>query len=295
MIWGVSALAWALAMYLYATRNILPLRTWRDALRDKTRRIKKSSPAWSVTKRAMRLLGWSPARFRLLSLISAGLLGVFWLLVVQDLLAAAIMAYIGWQLPALWLEIRATRDMGDLHRQFSEFVTLIYDQLYSRGATVDTALTQSATEFTTGPIAPMMAAYLRMAGGGAPLHERLAGLRQAIDLPTADFFFQLLMLRDQSGAEDMSHAFNALDEKLQDDEHLQTTIRGEIRMHSFFLIAGFLANFVAFPLFRFTNTDWAAIHAHLQIVVTGSAVVTVIVFWGIRRFTKAQLQIGAVV
>lgn len=292
-MWLIAAAAWAVVIYLWTTRDLLPTRWPKDSdrrVRRTRKTIKESS--WSVTARAIRLLGWTPERFRRWSVATALLVGIFWMLLVQNVLAGALMGYLGWQLPAWWLESRAMRGLSDLHRQFAEWVSLIHDQLHSRGSTVDTALAATATSFTTGPLAPVMAEYLRATGSGMPLRDRLAMVRHAIDLPTADFFFQLLLLRDQSGSEDMAHAFDSLDEKLQDDEQVQALIQSEVRMHSLFLVGGFFANLVVYPLYRVTGADWPAIHAHLNVLVTGSALLTVMIFASIRRFIQAQMAVG---
>lgn len=294
MLWGISGLAWAFFVYGVTTRHLLPLRREPDSGPSGGRRLPGPQPAvWSVTRRAMRLLGWTPERLRFLSFVGAFSAGTLWLLLVQNLFASLAMAYVGWQLPSWWLETRASQGMAELHRQLAELVSLTHDQLHSRGATVERALMSAADTFTSGPLAPILHHYQRQTGTNTPLTDRLTQLREAIDLPVADFFIQLLRLRDQTGTEDMSHAFDSLDEKLQDDERVQAMIQGEVRMHALFLVLGLLVNLAIFPLYRLDGADWPAIHTHLQILVTGSALVTLLVFGGIRRITKTQLMAGA--
>ncbi len=294
MIWLVGAIAWALLAYGLTTRHLLPVqRATADGRRERTRKSATKTSGWSATRRAMRLLGWTPERLRMLSILSASAVGLLWLLWVQNPLSAGAMAYLGWQLPAWWVESRASRGMATLHRQFAEFVSIVHDQMHSRGATVERALASAADTLTTGPLSPVLLQFKRQTGAKTPLAERLTKLREGIDMPVADFFIQLLRLKDQTGTEDISHAFDSLDEKLQDDERVMATIQGEVRMHSLFLVLGFLVNLAVFPIYRLDPTDWAGIHTHLQILVTGSALVSVVVFSGIRRFTRAQLEAGA--
>lgn len=293
MIWGVSALAWALAAYFAVTRHALPTRWRPDPGRDRPRRRAARAARWTVTDRARAFVGWSPQRLRTLTGAWAIGVGVGWLLLLQSLPAAAVMAWVGSQVPAWWVERRAAQGLRRLHRQFAEFVSLVHDQLHSQGATVETALQVAAAHFTDGPLAPALRAYQAAAGGGAPLWARLEALRAAINLPTADFFFELLRLRDQTGADDIRHAFDALAAKLQDDEQVQSMIAGEVRTHALILVLGFGANLVALPLYRFNPQTWPVVHTHLPILVAGSAVVTAFVFHGLRRFQRAGLEAGA--
>jgi len=293
MMWVLAAVAWAGAAYLWTTRQLLPTRSDGSTDGAGARRARAAKPVkWSVTRRAMTFLGWTPTFLRLCSAISAVSVVLVWGLLVQDPLAALCMGIIGWQLPSLWVETRAAQGLSGLHRQFAELVSFMHDQLHSHGSTVESAMMNAAKTFTADPLASILQGYVSSVTSGLSLRERLQRMRRAIDLPTADFFFELLLLRDQSGAEDLSHAFDSLDEKLQDDEHVQSLVQGEVRMHSLLLVAGFLVNIVIFPAYRLDSADWPAIHAHLSALVSLSAVLNVVVFFAIRRFTKMQLTVG---
>lgn len=244
---------------------------------------------WSVTQRAQELLGWTPKKLRTASVLCAIGLGIGWLLLVQSALAGIAMAYLGWQLPAWWLEMRAGRGLNILHRQLTEFVGIVHDQLHAQGATVEQALAAAADTLTTGLMGPIMQRFKHQTASNLPLVDRLDTLKRAIDFPVADFFFQLLRLRDDTGTEDISHAFDALNEQLQDDERIQVMIQGEVQMHAIILVGGFLANLLVFPIYRLESPDWAAIHAHLTLLLPLSAAVTVIVFGHLRRMNRSQL------
>lgn len=289
MIWLLSAIAWALAVYAGVTRHLLPSRTERVAPSRDTPTQHVNQARWSVTHRAMDLLGWTPQKLRTASVLSAVGVGLLWILMVQSLTAGIPMAYVGWQLPGYWLEIRAAHGLNHLHRQLTELVGLVHDQLHAQGATVEQALAAAADTLTTGMMGTVMQRFKHQTASNMPLGERLEALKRAIDFPVADFFFQLLRLRDDTGTEDISHAFDSLNEQLQDDERIQVMIQGEMRLHALILVGGFLANLLVFPIFRFGTPNWVLIHDHLKWLLPMSAVVTVIVFGHIRSMNRSQL------
>lgn len=289
MIWVLSALAWAFAAYAGVTRNLLPTRAERAGPRVDSSQNPATESRWSVTRRAMELLGWTPQTLRIASIVSATAVGLAWLFIVQSVTAGLAMAYVGWQLPGYWLEMRAGRGLNLLHRQLTELVGIVHDQLHAQGATVEQALAAAADTLTTGIMGRVMQRFKHQTASNMPLVDRLETMARAIDFPVADFFFQLLRLRDDTGTEDISHAFDALNEQLQDDERIQVMIQGEVRMHSLILVGGFLANLLAFPFYRFGSPNWMLIHAHLKILLPFSAVITVIVFGHIRSINRKQM------
>ncbi|MDA8192736.1 MAG: type II secretion system F family protein [Thermaerobacter sp.] len=285
MMGVLAAVCLALATYLVATRRLLPT---RRPPRPRGPRHPRRPTAWSVTARARTLVGWSPRRYRLTRWISALGVGLGLALWVQDPLVALPYGWIGWELPSLYLELRAARDLARMQRQIALFVGTVHDHLHARGATVEDAL-MAATAAGPGPLSEPLAQYRRHVEAGWSLAERLAALDRAVNWPSFAFFLSLLALRDETGATGMAHAFDSLQEKLQDDERIQAAIRGELSVYLGVLLLSFALVVGVFPFYRLTSPDWPLYHAHLAMLITVSGFTAAVVFQGLHRFTRAQV------
>ena len=288
MAW-IAALCLALAAYAWRTQDLLPV---RGAKTERVRRRGPKASSWSVTARAREILGWSPRRLRIWSWGAAALAGGLWAMGLQDPLGSLPVAWIGYQLPGFWLELRAAQTLGLLQRQIGIFIGTVHDHLHARGATVEDALWAGSLAIQDGPLGPVMAQYRLQVETGVSLHDRLIRLERAINWPTVAFFFSLLRLRDETGASSMAHAFESLTEKLQDDERIQQTVRGELSMHMSILLISWAATMGIFPYDRMTNPTWPAFHAHLGVLVTIAALGSAVVFHGVRRFARAQVAVA---
>jgi len=289
MMGAIAAAALALAMYWWITQDLLPSRLTASKLPKRTR---VNTGAWSVTVRACEILGWSMARLRWWSWASALGCGIGWALLLQDPLAGLPVGWIGYQLPGFFLELRAGQTLGLLQRQIGIFIGTVHDHLHARGATVEDSLWAASLAISDGPLAKTMVQYRQQVETSMSLSDRLTALERGINWPTVAFFFSLLRLRDETGAEGMAHAFESLTEKMQDDERIQQTVRGELSMYLSVLLISWGATMAIFPYDRLTSATWTAFHLHLGILVTVAAFGSAVVFHGVRKFARMQVAVS---
>ena len=148
----------------------------------------------------------------------------------------------------------------------------------------------AALAVTTGPLQPIAKVYLQQTEAGVAFADRVRMLGAEVDLPSFNFFAELMQLRENTGVERMAKAFDLMDEKFREDERIQAAVRGELGMYMSLLIVTLLINVAVFPLTRVLSTDWPVIHAGLGFLVTGSALGSAVVFSGVRRFARARVS-----
>jgi Flp pilus assembly protein TadB len=282
----LAALAFAVAAWLAATRDPLPARVEPAATR---RAQRPAEPAWSVTLRSYRILGWDPRRMRAWSAVSAVGVGLGWALLVQNLPAGIFCGVIGWQLPGFVAELAAARALDQLQRQLSVFVGTVNDALHAQGATAEAALLAAARGVRGGPLGPIAAAYLRRTEAGVPFADRLRLLAQEVDWPRFRFFVDLMQVRERSGVEHMARAFDTLDEQFREDERTQATVRGELSLYLGILVVGLAIDLAVFPAYRAFSPNWPIIRTHLGFLISLAALAGAVVFSGVRRFARARV------
>ncbi len=291
MIAFVAALALGVAAYLWATRNTLPSRLERAKPRPQAASVQRTaSKGWSVTERSCKVLGMPLARLRIYSWLAALVVGMLWWLAVQNLPAGVFMGAIGFQLPGFWIELRAAKALDQLQRQMSVFVGTVNDALHGRGATAEDAMLAAARTVHGGPMAPIAQTYLQRTEAGVAFEDRVRLLGREVDLPSFHFFTDLMQLRERTGVERMAKAFDLMDEKFRDDERMQASVRGELSIYMGMLLGSLAVNVVVFPVTRLTSSGWPLIAAHLGILISLSALGSVVVFSGVRRFARARVM-----
>ncbi len=288
MLGLIGSMLLAVAVYGKITQDLLPSRISPDSRKKRSGKTR----AWSVTLRACEVMGWSPARLRAWSWGSALAAGIGWAVLIQDPLAGLPVGWIGYQLPGFFLELRASQTLGVLQRQIGMFIGTVHDHLHARGATVEDALWAASLAISDGPLAKAMTQYRRQVETNVSLPDRLATLERGINWPTVAFFFSLLRLRDETGTAAMAHAFESLTEKLQDDERIQQTVRGELSMYLSVLLISWAATIAIFPYDRLTSATWPAFHHHLGILVTLAAFGSAVVFHGVRKFARMEVSVA---
>jgi len=154
---------------------------------------------------------------------------------------------------------------------------------------VEDALWAATDAVGPGPLAAALDQYRRHVEAGWSLPERLAALDRTVQWPSLSFFLSLLALRDETGTASMAQAFDSLQEKLQDDERIQATIRGELTLNMTVLLLSFALVVGIWPYYRLVSPNWPLYHAHLAILTTLSGFVAAVIFQGIHRFTRAQV------
>jgi Flp pilus assembly protein TadB len=287
----VAAALMALAAFLWATRDALPAWTWRRREGRARERRAGGKAEWNVTVRSCRILGIPPSRLRLYSALSAVAVAGLWALLVENLAAGLVMAAVGWQLPGMWVEMRASGTLDQLQRQVSTFVSAVNDALHGRSATAEEAMATACQAVASGPLKPAADQFLRRTEAGVPFPERLSLFADEVDMPGVSFFADLMTLRDATGVERMARAFDLLDEKFREDERLVAQIRGEFLVYSGILVLAAGFNLVVYPGYRVLDPSaWPLIAGHLGVLEFGNAVGSAVVLTGVRRFLRARVN-----
>lgn len=290
---GLAAgIAFAAATYLWTTRRSLPRRPGPSPAAAAAPRRRPKPTGWSITLRSLKVLDWPVGRFRVVSWAAAGGVGLLWAVVVQNVVAGAVMGIIGYQLPGLIAEMRASKTLDLLQRQVSVFVGTVNDALHARGATAEEALVTAAREIRSGPLYPMAHAYLRRTDAYVAFADRVRLLAQEVDLPSFSFFADLMVLRETTGVERMAMAFDLMDEKFRADERMQATVRGELSLYLWMLLVELGLILGVYPAFRVFSSHWALIHTRLGVFIVLAAVAGVVLFTGVRGFARSRVMAG---
>lgn len=285
MLTLVSAVAFGLAAYLFIVRDQVQLST--EAVQRRKRRQASSSPRWSITVRSCKALGVSLRSLSVYSWISAVGMGALWFAIVGRPAAAVIIGYFGYQLPGFAIEWLAARFLDQLSKQASVFVGAVNDAL-GRGATTEEAMIAACQIIKSGPLYPTVQKYLKQTRAQISLQERVALLNREVDLPSLEFFKELIKLRTQTGVEEVGDALEVLNEKLNDDERQRAQMRSQVSMHMGLMAVFFGLNLVVFPGFRFLSPSWPTIQSSLWPLIDFNAAAIAGIFLNIRRFASAR-------
>ena len=287
----LAAIVLALAAYWWMTSQALPERqVVEGAGRGKRPAVRRNPQGWNITVRSCKVLGISMVRVQMFSWISAVAIGVAWAILVKAPLAGLVMGYAGYQFPGMYVELRASGVLDLLQRQVSIFVSSVNDALHMNGKTAEDAMATACEAVRNGPLEPATRKFLQMTDAGVGFSDRVHLLGNEVDLPAFSFFADLMQIREQTGVQQMSRAFQILDEKFQDDERIITSIRGEIGTYAAILFGAMLLNFLVFPAYRFLDpTEWPIIAAHLGVLIVANTIATVAVLMGVRHFLRARV------
>jgi len=287
----VSALSLALAVFLwYNFKHPNHTDPADEAVKKARRREIKAVRGNSITLKSLKVLGVPYTRYRVLSFVWGILVAVAWLVIAQSYLAAAVMFSVGFQLPGLWYEKRASSKLDALGRQVAIFVGTTSDAL-SNGRTINDALWHAALLMREEPMHSIAQNYLKKVGGNVSITEAIADMALEINMPSFRFFADLVATVKEVGT-DGAKSFEVLDYKFHEEEDIQGDMRGEISVWMGILIL-FLCLTLAGPLFyRLILPDvWPLIPRNMGWLLVASSIGTWVIFSSLRRYSRYRVTL----
>lgn len=289
----ISSVAFAIALYL----RFKPQTEWesqeeiakREALK-KAKMEKRASKGNEITLRSLKVLGKSPVTLYIQSWISAIAAGFIWTFIAQSYGAGIIMGFVGYQLPGLWVEKRASRHLDALGSQVSLFVSTVADMLHG-GKTLADAQETGSLLMREAPMKPITEQYLSAIEGMVPIVQATENMAKGVDMPNFYFYADVIAAIKEAGGTG-GRGLQILDWELQEQEEIQADLKGDISLWMGLLLF-FLGVTLAGPfVYRFGLPNiWKEIPQHMFWVPIGSAIGTLIVFSGLRRLSRYRVSI----
>jgi len=291
---SVSALSLALAVYLWYNfkhpNHTDPADEVLKAIKKARRRERKAVQGNSVTLQSLKILGVPYTRYRVLSFVWGFLVAVVWLFIAQNYLAAAVMFSVGFQLPGLWYERRASGKLDGLGRQVSIFVGTTSDGL-ANGRTINEALWQAALLMREEPMYSIAQNYLKKIGGNVSITEAVADMALEINMPSFRFFADLVATVKEVGT-DGSKSFEVLDYKFHEEEDIQGDMRGEVSVWMGILVLFLGLTLAGPPFYRLILPSvWPLIPRNMGWLLIASAVGTWVIFSSLRRYSRYRVTL----
>lgn len=293
MLTWISSLAFALATYL----RLKPLNNedrkeeiaQRKALR-KAKLEEKAAKGNAVTLRSLKVLGISPLTLYVESWISAFVVGIAWLFIAQSYGAGIVMGFVGYQLPGLWVEKRASRHLDALANQVSLFVSTVADMLKS-GKTLADAQETGSLLMREDPMKLIVQQYLQEVAGMVPIVQATENMAKSVDMSNFYFYADVIAAIKVAGGTG-GRGLQILDYELQEEEEIQADLKGDISLWMGLLLF-FLGITLAGPfVYRFGLPEiWQEIPSHMGWVPVVSAVGTLIIFSGVRGLSRYRVSI----
>ena len=288
----VSALAMAFAYFVWTnTRREPDLKELTEVAVKKARKKEnKAKKGNVVTLQSLKILGVPYTRYRMLSFVFGFLTAFAWLYLAQNYIAAVVMFAVGFQLPGLWYERRASGRMDAQDRQVSIFVGTTADGL-ANGRTINDALWQASLLMREEPMYAIAQNYLKKIGGNVPISEAIAEMAQEVNMPSFLFFADLVATVKKVGTNG-SNSFDILDYKFHEEEDIQGDMRGEVSIWMGILIF-FLVISLAGPLFyRFFMPDiWKIIPRNMGWLIILSSIGTFTIFTSLRSYSRYRVSL----
>lgn len=287
----VSALSFALAVYLwYNLQHPHHTNPTDEAVKKVRRRELKAKRGNSITLQSLKILGVPYTRYKVLSFVWGFLVAGAWLFIAQNYLAAAVMFSVGFQLPGLWYERRASGKLDGLGRQVAIFVGTTSDGL-ANGRTINEALWQAALLMREEPMYSIAQNYLKKIGGNVSITEAVADMSSEINMPSFRFFADLVATVKEVGT-DGSKSFEVLDYKFHEEEDIQGDMRGEVSVWMGILILFLCLTLVGPPFYRLILPSvWALIPRNMGWLLVASSAGTWVIFSSLRRYSRYRVTL----
>ena len=287
----VSALSLALAVYLwYNFKHPNHTDPADEAVKKVRRRERKAVRGNSITIQSLKILGVPYTRYRVLSFVWGFLIAVAWLFIAQNYLAAAVMFSVGFQLPGLWFERKASGKLDGLGRQVSIFVGTTSDAL-ANGRTINEALLQAALLMREEPMYSIAQNYLKRIGGNVSITEAIADMALEINMPSFRFFSDLVATVKEVGT-DGAKSFEVLDYKFHEEEDIQGDMRGEVSVWMGILVLFFCLTLAGPPFYRLILPNvWPLIPRNMGWLLVASSAGTWVIFSSLRRYSRYRVTL----
>jgi hypothetical protein len=248
----------------------------------------KKAKAW-VTEQSLTLLGWSPEGLRVLSLATAGLIGIGWGVAMDSPIAGALMAIVGWQLPAFYAELRGAGALTTRGHQIATFIEIFADAV-EIGRPAGSAVEAAALAVNGPPLEGEAQALIRRINGGASLTEALAIMGEAIRLPLWDLFVDLVRLNQFTI--NRSDVFRDLDWQLQEQDRVQVEFRTLIMAYMAILTIFFAIMLGAGPLEAIMEPHlWQFVTHRLSFIPLIVTMIAILVFSGLRKYGRMRIAL----
>ena len=287
----VSALSLALAVFLwYNFKHPNHIDPADEAVKKVRRRERKAVRGNSITIQSLKILGVPYTRYRVLSFVWGFLIAVAWLFIAQNYLAAAVMFSVGFQLPGLWFERKASGKLDGLGRQVSIFVGTTSDAL-ANGRTINEALLQAALLMREEPMYSIAQNYLKRIGGNVSITEAIADMALEINMPSFRFFSDLVATVKEVGT-DGAKSFEVLDYKFHEEEDIQGDMRGEVSVWMGILVLFFCLTLAGPPFYRLILPNvWPLIPRNMGWLLVASSAGTWVIFSSLRRYSRYRVTL----
>lgn len=290
----VSALALAFACFFWIKIKEDPNLTLNGIRNKAIKRVRKKEAKAKkgnvVTLQSLKILSVPYSRYRSLSFVFGFLAAFIWLRLAQNYIAAAVMFAVGFQIPGLWYERKASGRLDAQDRQVSIFVGTTADGL-GNGRTINEALWQAALLMREEPTYSIAQNYLKKIGGNVPIAEAIAEMAQEVNMPSFLFFADLVATVKKVGTNG-GNSFDVLDFKFHEEEDIQGDMRGEVSIWMGILIF-FFAISLAGPLFyRFLMPDiWRIIPSRMGWLIILSSIGTLTIFTSLRSYSRYRVTL----
>ncbi|MCO5386972.1 MAG: hypothetical protein NHB14_15700 [Desulfosporosinus sp.] len=143
--------------------------------------------------------------------------------IAQNYVAAIVMYAVGFQLPGLYYERKASSLLDAQDRQVAIFVGTTADGL-ANGRTINEALWQAALLMREEPMHSIAQNYLKRIGGNVSIADAVADMAKEVNTPSFLFFADLVATVKNVGT-DGNNSFEVLDYKFHEEEDIQSDMR----------------------------------------------------------------------
>lgn len=253
------------------------------------KKLRVAKPQAWVTAQAVRLSGWTPAQLKQWQAGSALVVALAWWGVTRSVPAGLVMAWVGWQLPVFWTELRAGRILSQEIRQVSQFIGMVADGL-NTGQSIPLAVDAAARQITAPPLAEAADTLIRRINGGARVQDALTQMGEVIDWPWWTLFCDMTQLVQEAGGN--GSLFDDLSWQLQEADRIQSEFRvltatfvGIVAIFTLLIIGGAVVSAAVNP------AGWAHVTRHFQWVLIISSGIAVYCFGGIRKYARMAIQL----
>jgi Flp pilus assembly protein TadB len=287
----VSAISLALAAYLWHNARHPNYSDPADELVKKVRKHEEKAKKGNViTLQSLKILGVPYTRYRVLSFVWGFIIAFAWLYIAQNYVAAAIMFAIGFQLPGLWYERRASGKLDNLSRQVAIFVGTTSDGL-GNGRTINEALYQAAILMREEPMYSIAQNYLKKIGGNVSITEAVSDMATEINMPSFRFFADLVATVKEVGTNG-AKSFEVLDFKFHEEEDIQGDMRGEVSIWMGMLILFLILPLAGPFIYRLMLPNiWPMVPRHMSWLLIASSIGTLIIFHSLRRYSRYRVTL----
>ncbi|WP_298203074.1 pilus assembly protein TadB [Desulfosporosinus sp.] len=287
-----SALAMAFACFIWMKNKEGPNLNaiTQEAVKEARKKEEKAKKGNAVTLQSLRILGVPYTRYRVLSFVFGFLAAFAWLTIAQNYVAAIVMYAVGFQLPGLYYERKASSLLDAQDRQVAIFVGTTADGL-ANGRTINEALWQAALLMREEPMHSIAQNYLKRIGGNVSIADAVADMAKEVNTPSFLFFADLVATVKNVGT-DGNNSFEVLDYKFHEEEDIQSDMRGEVSIWMGILISFFTISLAGPFIYRIFMPDiWQFVPHNMGWLIILSSIGSLIIFTTLRSYSRYRVTL----